>query len=251
MVLFFSRARAIFAMRCMESDSTPRSMVPPSRASAGHSHPTLVLICFAIVYIVWGSTFYAIRVGIESFPPYLLAGHPASSCRACFLSHISHPKQREAHPLSVEDHFHLPAVLLFAVGNGTVSWAEKRVPSGIAALLVATVSLWMVLVDWLRPGGARPAATRDRRFYPGILREWLCWSAPRIWAIPSRIDPIGSFALIAASLAWAIGSIYSRHHPLPRTPLLACGNADSVRRRAALCVCLRGVERLGTSTSPM
>ena len=221
MVLFFSRARAIFAMRSMESDSTPRSTVPPSRASAGPSHPTMVLICFAIVYIVWGSTFYGIKIGIQSFPPYLLAG-----LRYLLAGVVFYPTvrilSREKPTLSQWKTTFITGGLLFAAGNGTVSWAELRVPSGIAALLVATVSLWMVLVDWLRPGGARPAPRVIAGFILGFLGMAVL-VGPTHLGNSGRIDPIGSFALIAASLAWAIGSIYSRHHPLPRTPLLAAG----------------------------
>jgi drug/metabolite transporter (DMT)-like permease len=111
---------------------------------------------------------------------------------------------------------------LLGFGNGTVSWTEKTVPSGIAALLVATVSLWMVLVDWIRPGGVRPA----RRVIAGFLFGFAGMAllvGPKHFGDSSRIDPVGAFALIGASLAWAIGSIYSRHHPLPRAPLLAVG----------------------------
>ena len=61
--------------------------------------------------------------------------------------------------------------LLLAVGNGTVSWAEKTIPSGIAALLVATVSLWMVLLDWVRPGGVRPVPRVDRWLPPRVCRD--------------------------------------------------------------------------------
>lgn len=185
------------------------------------SHPTLVLICFAIVYIVWGSTFYAIRVGVETFPPRLLSGF-----RYLFAGLVFYPLVRA----TTKEKPTLPqwitalvvGALLFCIGNGTVSWAELTVPSGIAALLVATVSLWMVLVDWLRPGGVRPPPRVIAGFFLGFVGMALL-VGPKHLGNSERINPVGAFALIAASLAWAIGSIYVRHRPLPRSPLLGAG----------------------------
>ena len=116
----------------------------------------------------------------------------------------------------------MTGLLLLLCGNGVVSWAETRVPSGIVALLVATVSLWMVLVDWVRPGGVRPAP----RVIAGVLLGFAGMAllvGPKHFGDSARIDPVGALALIGASLAWASGSIYSRHHPLPRSPLLGTG----------------------------
>jgi drug/metabolite transporter (DMT)-like permease len=185
------------------------------------SHPTLVLVCFAVVYIVWGSTFYAIRIGIESFPPFLLAGF-----RYLFAGLVFYPvlrlTTREKPTLRQWRTTLIAGALLFCIGNGTVSWSELSVPSGIAALLVATVSLWMVLVDWLRPGGVRPPPRVIAGFFLGFVGMALL-VGPKHLGNSDRINPIGACALIGASLAWAIGSIYMRHHPLPRSPLLGAG----------------------------
>jgi drug/metabolite transporter (DMT)-like permease len=185
------------------------------------SHPTLVLVSFALVYIVWGSTYYAIRIGIESFPPYLLAG-----LRHLAVGVVFYPAfrilSREKPTLPQWRTSFITGCLLLMVGNGTVSWAEETIPSGIAALLVATVSLWMVLVDWLRPGGMRPAPRVIAGFFLGFAGMALL-VGPKHLGNSDRVDPVGACALIGASLAWAVGSIYSRHHPLPRTPLLAAG----------------------------
>jgi drug/metabolite transporter (DMT)-like permease len=185
------------------------------------NHPTLVLFCFAVVYLVWGSTFYAIRVGIECIPPRLLSG-----LRYLLAGLVFYPLFRA----TTKEKPTLPqwitalvvGALLFCIGNGTVSWAELTVPSGIAALLVATVSLWMVLVDWLRPGGVRPPPRVIAGFVLGFVGMALL-VGPKHLGNSERIDPFGAFALIAASLAWSIGSIYLRHHPLPRSPLLGAG----------------------------
>ena len=180
-----------------------------------------MLTCFAIVYIVWGSTFYAIRVGIESFPPLLLAGLRHFTV-GLFLYPTLRILTREKPTFMQWRTTFITGCLLLVIGNGTVSWAEETVPSGIAALLVATVSLWMVLVDWLRPGGVRPVPRVIAGFLLGFAGMALL-IGPKHLGNSDRIDPVGACALIGASLAWAAGSIYSRHHPQPRTPLLGAG----------------------------
>jgi drug/metabolite transporter (DMT)-like permease len=124
--------------------------------------------------------------------------------------------------------------LLLFLGNGTVSWAEQTVPSGIAALLVATVSLWMVLVDWLRPCGTRPVPRVIAGFLLGFTGMALL-VGPKHLGSSERINPVGALALILASLAWALGSIYSRHHPLPSSPLLGMA-MQSLAGGSALCL---------------
>jgi drug/metabolite transporter (DMT)-like permease len=186
------------------------------------SGPTgLVLLSFAAVYVLWGSTYYAIRVGVESFPPFLMAG-----LRHLLLGMVFYPMFRRVTPekpdLRQWRTAFITGVLLLALGNGTVSWAEKRVPSGIAALLVATVSLWMVLIDWLRPGGRRPGPRVVAGFVLGFMGMALLIGPERVGG-SEPVNTVGAFALIGASFAWALGSIYSRHHPLPKSPLLGVG----------------------------
>src|SRR5260370_10156909 len=124
----------------------------------------------------------------------------------------------------------ITGVLLLMVGNGGVCWAEQTVPSGIAALLVATVTLWMVIVDWLRPNGHRPSA----RVLFGIVLGFagmVILVGPAKLGLSGRVDPVGAGVLIAASLAWACGSLYSKHGTLPSSPILGvamqglCGGA--------------------------
>jgi drug/metabolite transporter (DMT)-like permease len=109
--------------------------------------------------------------------------------------------------------------LLLLAGNGGVSWAQGRVPSGVSALIVASVPLWILLVDWLRPGGRRP----------GGLVWWglAAGGAGVVLIMASRnslgqraTDPLGAIVLLASAFCWALGSIYSRHSAKPDSALM-------------------------------
>jgi drug/metabolite transporter (DMT)-like permease len=178
----------------------------------------LVPVAFAAVYVIWGSTYLAIRVGVESFPPLMLAG-----ARHLIFGLLFYPILRwktGARPTSAN--WRAAAItgcLLLLLGNGIVCVAEQTVPSGVTALLVATVSLWMVLVDWLRPGGVRPVL----RVCAGLLVGFsglLLLVGPRNVGGAGRVDPAGVALLVLASLAWACGSVYSKHSEMPSSPLL-------------------------------
>lgn len=195
--------------------TTVRSSAPKPASGAGSG---LVLISFAAVYIVWGSTYFAIAIGVQTIPPFLLAG-----LRHLSVGLVFYPLFRrisgETPTLPQWRTAAITGVLLLLCGNGTVSWAERFLPSGIAALLVATVSLWMVLVDWLRPGGKRPTVRVIAGFLLGFAGMVLL-VGPRNLGGSQRVDPIAALSLILASLAWAAGSIFSKHNPVPKSPLL-------------------------------
>jgi drug/metabolite transporter (DMT)-like permease len=198
-----------------QSRSSTRNPTP-SPAQAGSS--TLILVAFAAVYLIWGSTYLAIRVGVESFPPLLLAGS-----RHLVFGLVFYPFLRwQTGIRPTLAHWRtatFTGFLLLFVGNGGVCVAEQTVPSGVTALLVATVSLWMVLVDWLRPGGVRPAA----RVLLGLLLGFAGLAllvGPKDLGGSARINPVGVAILIVASFAWACGSLYSKHGEMPSSPLL-------------------------------
>lgn len=200
-----------------------------ARPSASYSPTGLLVLSFLAVYLLWGGTFFAMRVGVESFPPLILAG-----MRHFSVGLVLYPLLRwktGIHPTPAQwKTAAITGLLLLCAGNGGVCWAEQTVPSGIAALLVATVTLWMVIVDWLRPGGDRPSA----RILFGIAMGFagmVILIGPARLGLSGRVDPVGAGVLIAASLAWACGSLYSKHAALPTSPMLGvamqglCGGA--------------------------
>jgi drug/metabolite transporter (DMT)-like permease len=232
----------------MPSDTLQSVFPRRSSGASAQSGPTWLLISsFAVVYIIWGSTYLAIRVAVESIPPFLMAGLRHLSVGLAFYP-IFRRVTREKPTLLQWRTAAITGCLLLFLGNGTVSWAEKVVPSGIAALLVATVSLWMVLIDWLRPGGIRPAPRVIAGFLLGFSGMVLL-VGPKHLGGSERINPVGALALILASLAWAGGSIYSKHHPMPSSPLLGVA-MQTLSGGSVLClVALAGGELRGVHFS--
>jgi drug/metabolite transporter (DMT)-like permease len=158
-------------------------------------------------------------MGIASFPPLILAGLRHITV-GLFLYPILRRTTGIKPTLANWRTAVVTGALLLFVGNGGVSWAELTVPSGIAALLVATVSLWLVIVDWLRPGGVRPVP----RVVMGLLMGFAGLAllvGPAHLGGSERVDPRGATVLVIASLAWACGSLYSKHGGMPASAMLA------------------------------
>ncbi len=200
----------------VSTSETARTTPHVSHASARDA--TLVVVAFAAVYIVWGSTYLAIRIGIESFPPLILAG-----LRHLTAGLVLYPVVRwktGIRPSSVNWRTAMvTGFLLLFVGNGGVSWAEMTVPSGVTALLVATVSLWLVIVDWLRPGGLRPVPKVVLGLLLGFAGLALLVGPAHLGG-GERVDPRGAAILVFASFAWACGSLYAKHGGMPSAPML-------------------------------
>lgn len=176
---------------------------------------------FAAIYLVWGSTYLAIRVMVGSMPPLLAGGS-----RFLFTGAILYGWARWRGVPAPTRKLWGPALLLgslfFLVGNGGVSWAETRIPSGLTALLAATSPLFTVVFESKRGGWRRPPA----RVLVGIAAG-LCGVA--LLVAPGEIiggghaDLLGAAAITAAAIAWAGGSVLSHAMPLHQSPMLATG----------------------------
>jgi drug/metabolite transporter (DMT)-like permease len=201
----------------VESSTGEASSPSQSHASAKRD-ATLLVAAFAAVYVIWGSTYFAIAVGIESFPTLML---PAA--RHLVAGLVLYPILRWKTGIRPTPGQWRTAIitglLLLLVGNGGVCLAERTVPSGVAALLVALVSFWMVLIDWIRPGGLRPLPRVVASLVLGFGGLVLLVGPAHLGG-SERVNPVGAGILFVASFAWAWGSIYSKHNDLPSSPLL-------------------------------
>ncbi|HLF69489.1 MAG TPA: EamA family transporter [Actinomycetota bacterium] len=194
----------------MTKDDQPRSASDP-----------LIWSALAIVYVVWGSTYLAIRVlAIEHAPAFISAGVRFVIAGAVMLL-VGRLRTRRA-PERITPHQLRSSVIvggaLLLGGNGMVVFAEQRVDSGVAALMVASMPLWFALFLWLFHGERlpRPALVGLALGFGGIAL--LSWPSGT-----STIATSGIVALLIAPMAWSAGSIYARRAPLPRDPFLAAG----------------------------
>ncbi|MBI2845063.1 MAG: EamA family transporter [Chloroflexi bacterium] len=183
------------------------------------AEPWKIAAALASIYFIWGSTYLAIRFAIETIPPFLMAG-----TRFILAGVLLYPWARwrgsaPPQPAHWKSALIISGLLLLG-GNGGVSWAEQRVPSGLTALMISTVPLWMVFLDWLRPKGTRPGGQVFIGLAAGLIGMILLVGPGEISG-QSSVDRLGAMVLILAALSWSIGSIYSRSALLPPSPLLA------------------------------
>ena len=170
-----------------------------------HLLPWLALLT---IWVVWGSTYLAIRIVVREMPPFAAAFLRFLSAGVAMAAIAFFVDRRSGRPdwRQLRD-YGLIGVLFLGFGNGFVMWSEQRIPSGIAALMVATVPLWITFFDGLRPGGQ-----------PWTLRVWLGTLVGLIGvflvARPAGGDWSGHFAGIAAlqiaTLSWTLGALYSQ-----------------------------------------
>jgi drug/metabolite transporter (DMT)-like permease len=185
-----------------------------ARPAAARSAPgtARLVLAFMTVYIVWGSTYLAIRVAIETLPPLTMAG--IRFVIAGSLLYAIRRPQRAA-PLTRRNWLTAGTVgvLMLLGGNGLVCWAEQSVASGLAALLVGAVPIWMVVLDWLIYGGPRPTRTIVAGLVLGLSGIYLLIGPEHLGGQPVSLS--GTAALLVACAAWSLGSLYSRHGDLP------------------------------------
>lgn len=180
-----------------------------------------IVAAFAAVYIIWGSTYLAIRIAIETLPPFLMAG--VRFLIAGMLLYGWSIGRAESSPTRAQ--WRAAAVigaLLLLGGNGAVVWAEQLVPSGMTALLVAVVPVWMVLLNWLWLKGRRPGGSTVLGLVLGFAGLALL-VGPDSLIGGGAVHPIGALVLMIGCVSWAVGSIYSKGAAQPTAPLLATG----------------------------
>jgi drug/metabolite transporter (DMT)-like permease len=197
------------------------SRATPAGSAAAHAVPRWQLFGgFLIIYVVWGSTYLAIKWAVETIPPFSLG-----AMRFLLAGGALYAWSRwRGAPKPTAENWRASAVvgvLLLFVANGGVSWASQRVSSGIESVLVATVPLWLVVSEaWM---GKRPQLAQLLGVVIGLVGVGLL-VMPAHGAAGARttaVDPIGALVLVLGSLSWTVGSLYSRTAPQSRSASLA------------------------------
>jgi drug/metabolite transporter (DMT)-like permease len=180
-----------------------------------------VIVAFAAVYIVWGSTYLAIRYAVQTMPPLLMAGARFSVSGAMLYAwaRIRGAPRPSATEWRVAI---LTGILMLCLGNGSVGWAEQRIPSALAALIVAVVPLWMVLLDWLLPGGERPTVAVIAGVIVGLAGLVVLVGPDRV-GTSGPVDVVGTLVLVVASMAWAFVSVYNKRGARPESASMSTG----------------------------
>jgi drug/metabolite transporter (DMT)-like permease len=180
-----------------------------------------ILLAFAIIYLVWGSTFLAIRVGVREVPPFLLAGMRFFAAGIVLYGWMratgtASPSRREWASIS------LLAVLIFVLDYGLVFWAEQRVPSGITAVMLATIPLFMTLAEILFLRTQKLTLRLGFALLVGMCGVAVLMSRSAGFG-DHPIDPSGALALVVAAFSWALASILTRKLTLPESKVMSSG----------------------------
>lgn len=182
---------------------------------------------FAAVYLIWGSTYLAIRVGVEYFPPALFAAIRFLACAPIML--LLAPLLGGSIRATREQLWQsaIVGVVLFVGGNFLVVWAEQYVASGLASLIVAGTPIWMTGLEQFRKDGERVSAMGWAGIAIGFIGVVLLVDPGTYSGAPSDgrtgAAVFAEVALVASSILWSVGSIYSKHVPLPKDAIAATG----------------------------
>jgi len=183
----------------------------------------LLIVAFAAIYILWGSTYLAIKYVIETLPPFISAGARYFLAGATLFIVGRFSKDYEKPTLTQWRSSAVVGTLLFLGGNGGVVIAEHHITSGLAALLVATEPFWVVLLSWLWLKGARPDWRVTLGLLIGFVGVYLLMDGGAVRAGSDTNQLFGMILVIAAGLCWATGSIYGVRAPASKSPILASG----------------------------
>jgi drug/metabolite transporter (DMT)-like permease len=187
----------------------------------GHASRAQIIAAFASIYVIWGSTYLAIRYAVETIPPFVMGG-----VRFLISGTILYLWSRyRGAPRPTRIHWRNAIIaggFLLLGGNGAVVWAEQFVPSGLTALLVSILPFWLVIIEWVRPPRKRPSGAVLVGLVLGFVGI-IVLVGPSSVGGHGNVAPLGALVLILGSLSWAIGSFWSRDAQLPESGLLTTG----------------------------
>lgn len=181
-----------------------------------------VWLALLALYIVWGSTYLGIKFAIETIPPFFHAGVRFLASGLILViwqrsAGNSMPTRKQWISTGII------GTLLLLGGNGLVAWAEQTIPSGIAALIIASVPMFLVIGEAIRPNGVKPNWQGIVGLLIGFVGIFILVGPSEISGGATKLNPLGVAALLSACLFWATGSIYSKTADLPKSSLMNTG----------------------------
>jgi len=187
-----------------------------SRPSPAPARPSAAkfIFAFAAIYLVWGSTYLAIRVAVAALPPFLLAGTRFLVAGSILAAWLAATRGFRPTPGQIRDNAVIGALLITG-GNGLVVWAEQSIPSGITTLIISINPLLFVLGEWALPRGIRPTAMTFFGIALGLAGLLLLVGPGGAAAVDLR----RCGGIIVSSLCFTAGSLYARHAREPAEPL--------------------------------
>jgi drug/metabolite transporter (DMT)-like permease len=198
----------------IDSAPSPAAIICVSvMESAGDRRTWKTILAFATIYFVWGSTFLAIRVGVREVPPFLLAGIRFAIAGSVLYAWMVLRGERSPSGREWRSAF-LLAILIFVFDYGLLFWAERRVDSGIAAVMLATIPLFMALSEVVLLGTQRFTPRLTAALLVGVAGVAVLMIRPLdLGGAP--IDGAGAAALLVAAISWSVASALTRRLPLP------------------------------------
>lgn len=195
--------------------------------------PTRPVLAFSAIYLVWGSTYLAVAIGLRSFPPMILMGARCVIGGLILLTwNLVHNRRIPSPRLLVHG---VACGLLFFVGcHGVLAIAQQHVPSGIAAVILATIPFWIAMLRFLLPGERRPVPATICALVVGFAGvAVIAWAAPSSGSHRSELPWLA--ALLGASLSWALGTVLTQRHK-GKTPALMLAGVELLAGGVALAV---------------
>jgi drug/metabolite transporter (DMT)-like permease len=185
------------------------------------SHRWKTLVAFGIIYFVWGSTFLAIRVGVHEVPPLLFAAMRFFIAGLALVVWTAF--RRETRPTRAEwGSICLLAALIFVGDYGLLFWAEQKVPSGVAAVMLATIPAFTAIGEVLLLRTARMTLQLVGALVIGLAGVAVLMSRS-LGLSGAPINTVGALALVVAAIFWSVASVLTRRLPLPSSKLLSSG----------------------------
>ena len=206
----------MWAFFCLNSPISMSTIQP-------RSSRVLIILAFAAIYVLWGSTYLAIRYAIDTLPPFLMAASRFLIAGTILFAWAAVTGERMRNALSQWPKALLLGGMLLLAGNGGVTWAEKYIATGLAALLVASEPLWVVLLNW--------GLTRNRPNAKVLLGVFVGMAGVALLVsggfgnahASSKMSFVSAGVVLLAGFSWAAGSVYANHRPIQASTSMASG----------------------------